>query len=194
MAELRLIKYYTTLNQSNTLVKYIPSLDAIDAGPHTAASGDGNPSVVGLSGFIMDVRNCNDPLFAQAQLYELDQFYWNPAVSMWNTIGAKNALTLAFIYDMSVRHGANGAQNIINQASSALGGTPKTGIDENTFLSRMFTIRDDALKSENLSDVDRDAGYKALLASGNVDLNTPFTFTAYGTPFITTGYLGMVKK
>ncbi len=186
-----LIKYYTTLNQSNTLAKYIPSLDAIDAVPHTAAGGDGNPSVVGLSGFITDVQNCNDPLFTQAQLYELDQFYWNPAVSMWNTIGAKNALTLAFIYDMSIRHGANGAQNIINQASLALGGTPKTGIDENTFLSKMFTIRDAALKSENLGDVDRDAGYKTLLASGNVDLNTPFTFTAYSTPFITTGYLGI---
>jgi chitosanase len=186
-----LIKYYTTLNQNNILAKYIPALDAIDAGSHNAAGGDGNPGVEGLSGFITDVQSCKDPLFAQAQLYKLDQLYWNPAVSMWNSIGAKNALTLAFIYDMSVRHGADGAQDIINQVTSALGGTPETGVNENTYLSEMFTIRDAALKSENLGDVDRDSGYKAVLASGNVDLKTPFAFTAYGDSFTITGDLGL---
>jgi chitosanase len=186
-----LIKYYTALNQSNILAKYIPALDEIDAGPHTESGSDGNPSVEGLSGFITDVQNCRDPLFAQAQLYELDQLYWNPAVSMWNSIGAKNALTLAFIYDMSVRHGADGAQDIINQATSALGGTPETGINENMYLSEMFAIRDAALKSENLGDADRDSGYKAILASGNVDLKTPFTFTSYGDSHAITGDLGL---
>jgi chitosanase len=187
----RLIKYYTTLNQSNTLAKYIPALDAIDAGSHAAADGDGNPSVVGLSGFIMDVQNCKDPLFAQAQLYELDQFYWNPAVSMWNSIGANYTLTLAFIYDMCIRHGTDRAQKVINQTTSALGGTPKDGIDENTYLSKMFTLRDALLKSENLSDINRNAGYKVLLESDNVNLQTPFTFKTYGDSFTITGDLGV---
>src|SRR5665647_2109628 len=98
-----LIKYYTTLNPDNKLAKYIPALNTIDTSPHNAAGEDGNPSVAGLTNFIRDVQNCNDPLFKQAQLYELDQLYYNPAVTMFYRIGAKNSLTLAFIYDMSVR-------------------------------------------------------------------------------------------
>ena len=50
-----------------------------------------------LCGFITDVRNCTDPFFKEAQKYELDQNYWEPAVSMVNQIGAKYPLTLASI-------------------------------------------------------------------------------------------------
>jgi chitosanase len=185
-----LIKYYTTLRPNNTLAKYIPALDAIDEGPHNVAGGDGNPSVVGLTNFITDVQDCNDPLFKQAQLYMLDQLFYNPAVTMFNSIGAKNTLTLAFIYDTNVRNGVLGAQSIINETTSALGGTPKTGVDENTYLSKMITLRDAKLKSENLGDVDRDAGYKDILTSGNVNLSTPFKFTANGDSFIINGDIG----
>lgn len=144
----KLIKYYTTLNPNNPLAKYIPALNKIDAGPHNAAGGDGNPSGKSLTNFINDVHKCNDPSFKQAQLYELDQLYYNPAVTMFNHIGAKNRLTLAIIYDMCVRHGTDGAQSIINVASSALGGTPKTGIDENVYLSKLISLRDSQLKRE----------------------------------------------
>jgi chitosanase len=176
-----LIKYYTTLNPNNVLAKYIPALNKIDAGRHNAAGGDGNPSVAGLNGFIKDVRNNKDPLFKTAQLYELDQLYYNPAVKMANDIGAKNALTLAFIYDMSVRHGPDGALSLIRKA----GKTPKQGVNENTFLSKLISVRDSALRRED--DSDRDVGFKKLLANGNVKLNTPFTFEAYGDKFTITG-------
>jgi chitosanase len=185
-----LIKYYTKLNPDNTLAKYIPALDKIDAGSHNAAEGDGSPSTTGLSGFIKDVQKCNDPLFKQAQLYELDQLYYNPAVKMYNNVGAKNALTLAFIYDMCIRHGSDDAQEIIDNA----GKTPKQGADENTYLSKLISLRDAKLKSEGLGDVDRDAGHKNLLKSGNVDLKTPFTFVAYGDTFTIDGDLGLYKS
>jgi chitosanase len=180
----QLIKYYTTLNPNNVLAKYIPALDAIDNGPHTTAGGDGNASVTGLTNFIKDVQSNTDPLFKTAQFYELDQQYWNPAVSMFNMIDAKNNLTLAFIYDMSVRQGPDGAQSIINSATSQSGGTPATGINENTYLSKLITLRDAALKKEDLGDTDRDDGFKAVLSSGNVGLTTPFAFTAYGDSFM----------
>jgi len=186
-----LIKHYSTLNPNNNLAKYIPALDAIDAAPHTAADGDGNPSTAGLNNFINDVKNCNDPLFKQAQLNQLDQLYYNPAVSIANNIGAKNCLTLAFIYDMCVRHGSNGAQAIVNSATSSLGGTPKTGINENTYLSKLISLRDAELKSEGLGDVDRDTGFKNILTSGNVDLVMPFTFVAYGDTFTIDGDIGI---
>lgn len=180
-----LIKYYTTLNPDNILAKYIPALDKIDKGPHNKAGGDGNPSTTGLNGFIKDVQSCDDPLFKKAQLHQLDKLYYNPAVEIYNSIGAKNALTLAFIYDMCVRHGPDGAQEIIDNS----GTTPKEGAEENIYLSKLILLRDEKLKSEGLGDVDRNVGYKNLLKSGNVNLKTPFTFMAYGDKFTINGDL-----
>jgi len=178
-----LVKYYTQLNANNVLAKYIPALNTIDNGAHNSAGGDGNPSVTGLGNFIKDVQGNTDPLFVTAQLYELDQLYWDPAITMANKIGAKYNLTLAFIYDMSVRQGPDGAQDIIDSATSALGGTPATGINETTYLNKLMTVRDGVLKREGLGDVDRDNGFKTVLSSGNVNLQTPYSFTAYGESF-----------
>lgn len=188
-----LIKHYTELNPDNTLKKYIPVLDQIDAAPHNGADGDGNPDTTGLDDFIKDVNNCDDPLFKQAQIDKVDELYYNPAVSIYKSIGGKYNLTLAFIYDMCVRHGENGAQEIIDNAASALGGTPKTGVDEKTFLSELIRLRDIELADEGLGDVDRTDGFKSVLSSGNVDLVTPFEFTAYGDKFTITGDLGINK-
>lgn len=182
-----LLKYYTELNPDNTLAKYIPALDKIDAGPHDEADGDGNPGVEGLSGFIQDVNSCDDPLFKKAQMDKLDEYYYNPAMELADSIGAKNALTKAFIYDMCVRHGADGAESIINNA----GITPKQGADENTFLWKLISLRDEKLKQEGIEDVDRNQGYKNLLNSGNVDLKTPFKFVAYGDYFTIDGNLDL---
>ncbi|WP_269849969.1 chitosanase [Methanosarcina horonobensis] len=117
-----LIKHYTELNPDNALAKHIPALNKIDAGSHNAAGGDGNPSTAGLDGFIKDVQNCDDPLFKKAQIDKLDELYYNPAMKIADSIGAKNALTKAFIYDMCVRHGVDGAERIVKNA-----GTNKTG-------------------------------------------------------------------
>lgn len=174
-----LIKHYTKLNPDNTLAKYIPAMDKIDAGSHNAAGGDGNPSVTGLDGFIKDVQNCNDPLFKQAQIDMLDELYYNPAMKLADSIGAKNALTRAFIYDMCVRHGPDDAKHIIDDA----GTTPKQGADENAYLLKLLSLRDAKLKQEGLGDVNRDQGYKNILSSGNVGLVTPFKFVAYGDSF-----------
>jgi len=175
----QLIKHYTELNPNNNLAKYIPALDAIDAGPHNAAGGDGNPSTVGLSGFIEAVRSNTDPLFRQAQLDMLDELYWDPAVDMANEIGAEYNLTLAYIYDMAVRHGPDGAQEMIDEA----GGTPGEGVNEKPFLSNVMSVRDEYLEEEGLGDVDRNVGFRKVLSSGNVNLNTPYSFIAYGDSF-----------
>jgi len=175
-----LIKHYTELNPNNNLAKYIPALDRIDAGSHDAADGDGNPSVAGLDGFIRDIESCDDPLFKQAQMDKLDELYYNPAMELADNIGAKNALTRAFIYDMCVRHGVDDAENMI----SAAGTTPMQGADENTYLQNLISIRDGELEQEGLGDTDRTEGYKNVLVSGNVDLVTPFNFIAYGDTFV----------
>ena len=174
-----LIKHYTKLNPNNTLAKYIPALDAIDNGSHNSAGGDGNPSVVGLSGFIQDVKNCDDPLFKKAQMDKLDELYYNPAMSLAEGIGAKYPLTRAFIYDMCVRHGEDGAKSVIRQAGTLQ--------DELTFLKSMFSIREKMLKNEGLGDVDRVDGFRGII--DNINLVTPFTFVAYGDKFTIDGVL-----
>lgn len=182
-----IIKYYTKLNGKNVLSKYINPLNKIDTGKHNRAGGDGNPSTTELNGFIKDVNNCNDPLFKQAQLYELDQLYYNPATKMFNSIGAKNPLTLAFIYDMCVRHGPDDTLKLINLA----GKTPKQGVNETTYLTKLISIRDAKLKRENVGDINRDIGFKKLLKSENVNLKTPFTFIAYNEKFKINGDIGV---
>lgn len=180
-----LIKHYTKLNPDNGLKKYIPALNKIDSGSHCAAGGDGNPSTAGLNGFIKDVKNCKDPLFKNAQLYQLDQLYYNPAVKMYNNAGCKYPLTLAFFYDICIRHGTEGAQEMIKSA----GKTPKQGADEKQYLAKLISIRDKKLKSEGLGDVERNVGYKNLLKSGNLYLKTPFKFVAYGDTFTINGII-----
>jgi chitosanase len=182
-----LIKYYTKLNPSNTLAKYIPALDAIDSGSHSQNGGDSNPGTSGLDGFIKDVNSCTDPLFKQAQIYMADQLYWNPAVKIADSIGAKNPLTQAFIYDMCVNHGEDGAQDFVNKAKNALGGTPGTGIDENAFLSKVMDLRYSYLKTEDSAGSDRVNAFRRILTSGNVGLSAPFSFTVYGDAFTIDG-------
>ena len=180
-----LVKYYTTLNTNNPLVKYIPALDKIDAGSHNAAGGDGNPSVTGLDGFINDVHNCNDPLFKQAQLYELDEMYYNPAIAEANAIGAKYPLTQALLYDASVREGPDGMKSLVSKSGSIS--------DEVSFDRNFISQYTDALKKEGLGDTDRMAGFTTVLNSGNYNLVTPFKFTAYGDTFTITGDLGDIN-
>lgn len=180
-----LIHYYTKLNPKNSLAKYIPALDTIDAGKHD--SDDKNNSIKGLDNFIKDVNACTDPLFKQAQLYELDKMYWDPAVSLATSIGTKNQLTLAFIYDMCVNHGEDGAKEYINSAKNKLGGLPKDGIDEKKFLSSVMDYRYAFLKSDDPDGSDRVNAYRKLLTAGNVNLNTNFKFTVYGEDFTIDG-------
>jgi chitosanase len=176
-----LIKYYTKLNPNNNLAKYIPALDRIDSGNHDA--DDRNADVTGLENFINDIKACDDPLFKQAQLYELNIHYWNPAVKIANSIGAKNNLTMAFIYDMCVNHGADGAQDFINEVKEDIKGTPATGIDEDEFLSWLMEYRYDYLKKDDPDGAKRVKAYEKLLNDGNVDLILPFEFTVYSDTY-----------
>lgn len=176
-----LIKYYTSLNPDNPLAKYIPALDKIDAGPHTAAGGDGNPSTAGLDGFIKDVQNCDDPLFKTAQIHKLDELYWNPAQEQFNKLGYKYALTQALLYDASVRLGPNGMQSLVKKSIAS---------DEIQFCENFINQYTSVLKNEGLGDTSRITGFTEVFNSGNYNLVTPYTFTAYGDKFTITGDLG----
>ncbi len=176
-----LIHYYTQLNPNNNLAKYIPALDKIDSEKHDS---DGkNNDITGLDNFKKDINECSDPLFKKAQLYMLDKLYWNPSVKLASDIGAKNTLTLAFIYDMCVNHGAIGAQQFIDKAKKELGGTPGSGIDENKFLSKVMEYRYAFLLDDYPRGAERVLAYKQLLNKGKTKLKTSFEFVVYGGTF-----------
>lgn len=177
-----LIKYYTTLNPNNPLAKYIPALDRIDS--QVRATGRKSDDITGLEHLIEDVRNCTDPHFKEAQRYVLDQMFWNPAVQIAANIGAKYPLTLAFIYDMCVNHGQDGAQRYVDQTTAAMGGTPAGGINEKQWLTKAIAIRNGVIGS------DRSYAYQRVLDSGNVYLVTPFSFSVYGDQCIIDGNVG----
>jgi chitosanase len=176
-----LIKYYTQLNPNNSLAKYIPALDKIDNRKHD--SENKSDDTRGLENFISDVQACSDPLFKQAQLYELDIHYWNPAIKIANSIGAKNNLTLAFIYDMCVNHGANGAQAYVDSVKKDLGGIPSSGVDEKEFLSDLMDYRYNDLSNDDPEGKDRVKAFEKLLKEGNLNLKAPFDFTVYGDTY-----------
>lgn len=177
-----LIKYYTVLNPDNTLAKYIPALDRIDN--QVRVTGTKSDDTTGLDNLISDVQNCTDPLFKEAQRHQLNQLFWDPAVQMAENIGAKYPITLAFLYDMCVNHGRDGAQRYVNQTSAAMGGTPLSGIDERQWLTRAISIRNTILGS------DRSIAYQRVLNSGNVNLVTPFAFSVYGDTCTIDGNVG----
>lgn len=182
-----LIKHYTELNPENSLAKYIPALDALDRLPHTGNDGDSIDSTEGLEGFIGDIRSNTDPLFRQAQIDKMNASYWIPSVQSFNDIGAKDPLTQAFLYDMTVNHGQAGAKMLIDRAGAELGGTIATGIDEGDYLTRLMDLRYRYLTSRNNPGADRVNAYRRLWTEGNRDLMPPFRFTVYGDEFLIDG-------
>lgn len=180
------LKEYQKLNPSNKLVKYIPAFEAIDAMSHP----DGmQSSTNGLSGFPTDFKSCaSDPSFETAQHNLVNQLYYNPSQAAASEIGASYAITKGELYDAFINHGEDGAREIMDEATAAVGGTPKTGVSEKTWLSKFLSIRYNILVSDpawNGSE-DRVKVYQTLLANNNLNLTAPLTVTCYGDTFTIT--------
>lgn len=129
------------------------------------------------------LQNNSDPMFHQAQVDKMDELYWTPAVKFQDSIGAKYPLTQAVLYDMTVNHGQDGARNLISKAEYALGGTPGTGVDENIFLMKLMDLRETYMNNTGNPGADRVAAFRRILDTGNVSLDTPFSFTVHGDTF-----------
>jgi hypothetical protein len=180
------LKEYQRLNSNNTLVKYIPTFEKIDAMPHP----DGKCSnVQGLENFPKDFKSCgNDPAFEQAQQNIVDKDYWNPSQNLANEIGAKYLITKGELYDTFINHGEDGANDIMNSTTQAMGGSPASGIDEKSWLNKFLQTRLKVLQADPTwaDAVDRVKVYQNLLNQGNVNLNTPMTIQCYGDTFTIT--------
>lgn len=176
---LELVQYYATLSPNNILAKYIPALQKVD----------GSDSHTGLDpNFTKDWKTAaNDPTFQQAQNDERDRSYFNPAVAQGKTDGL-HALGQFIYYDALVMHGP-GDDSVsfggIRATALKKAKTPSQGGNETTYLHAFLDARKAAMLSEAAhEDTDRvDTEQRVFLNAGNLNLDTPLTWTVYGDSY-----------
>ncbi|GAC1370704.1 MAG: chitosanase [Candidatus Saccharimonadales bacterium] len=173
---LALVQYYTQVKPDNILAKYIPALQA---------KGMMDPSHAGLDPtFVGDWQTAaTDPAFQGAQDHERDRVYFNPSVDLGSADGL-NALGQFIYYDAAVMHGYNG-MNAIRATAMSTAKTPAQGGNETTYLNAFLDARKAAMLSEPAhTNTDRiDTEQRKFLSEGNLNLQTPLSWSTYGQPY-----------
>ena len=172
---LELVEAYTATKPGNVLAKYLPALRDVN-GTESHAGLDPN--------FTRDWRTAAaDPVFQAAQESERDRVYFNPSVRDGKADGVRALGQFAY-YDAAVVHGYGGMRDIRNRALR-LAKPPSQGGDETTWLTAFLKERVVEMKKEAAhDDVTRiDNAQSVFLRNGNLDLNTPLTFSIYGDPY-----------
>lgn len=177
---LELIQYYTQQKPGNILAKYIPALQA---------KGDMDPSHAGLDPtFVGDWKTAaKDTVFQAAQDHERDRVYFNPAVNQGIADGLR-ALGQFIYYDAIVMHGP-GTDPVsfggIRATAMKKAKTPAQGGNETTYLNAFLDARKAAMLTEAAhDDTSRvDTEQRKFLNEGNLDLNTPLSWSTYGDPY-----------
>lgn len=176
---LELVQYYAKIAPNNILAKYIPALQQVD----------GTDSHAGLgAAFERDwVTAANDVKFQQAQNDERDRVYFNPAVSQGKADGI-HALGQFIYYDALVMHGPGNdpvSFGGIRATAMKKAKTPAQGGDETAYLNAFLDARKAAMLTEAAhEDTDRvDTEQRVFLKAGNLNLDTPLTWTMYGDSY-----------
>ena len=117
----------------------------------------------------------------------------NPTLQKAEEIGAKNALTIAQLYDICVNHGADGddtdkgLKQLVEETDDKFG---KIGsIDENTWLNHLYDVRKEYMESDPTwaQALDRIEMQRRVSKTGNVNLDIPLEVTCYGDSFTISG-------
>jgi len=184
---LELLIEYERLEPNNALKRYIEPLRRVYGTSETAS----------ISGLQQDwpLAAQRDPLFNVAQDRVNDRLYRKPAQQVGQDLGLRFPISYAAIYEAGIQHGYgdnyDSITKIIERATKKLGGTPKDGIKELTWLNAFLTEREEDLRHpENkeyaptfLHAVDRVRAIQTILSDRNYDLAKPITVTVYGDTF-----------
>ena len=186
-----LIQRLSELDPTNVLSGYLSAFQAIDKLPHPSGKTD---NVKGLSNFIKDFNSHGaDTKVKQAQIEKLKALYWNPTIAKANEIGAKNALTVAELYDICVNHGADGdskdkgLKQLVQETINKVGTIGQ--VDEKVWLNALYNVRKAYMESDPTwkDALDRIEMHRRILKTGNMDLITPIKVTCYGDAFTVNG-------
>ncbi|WP_430780942.1 chitosanase [Actinoplanes sp. G11-F43] len=172
---LGVVTEYSRRVPGNGLAGYLPALRAVD----------GTDSHEGLDpGFPAAWRTAAaDPVFRAVQEEARDRRYLDPAVRLAAGDGLRGLGQFAY-YDAAVMHGMSGLRDIRERAT-ARRHTPARGGDEIDYLSAFLDARVAEMRTEEAhQDTSRvDTAQRAFLAAGNLDLNTPLSWSVYGDPY-----------
>lgn len=176
----QLIEYYTKIQPTNVLSKYLPALKKI---------GSMNPTHAGLDpNFTKDWKTAaKDAKFQQAQDDERDRSYFNPAVNQGINDGL-HALGQFIYYDAIVVHGPGDDSESfggIRAAAMKKAKTPAQGGNETAYLTAFMDARNKVMKAEAAhEDTTRvDTAQRVFLAAGNLNLNPPLSWKVYGDSY-----------
>lgn len=183
----QVVQAYTALEPNNPLAPYLPRLAQIASGPTP------NPDTTGLEGMIAaTAAAAADPLMQQTQDQFVDQLIYDPALRLAQSVGATSALSVAAMYDGVLTHGQgsdpDSIEAIINNATVAAGGTPKSGIAQAVWLRAFIAARrEDMLHPAYAPSatawaaaVGRLDVYDALITNNNWSLTGPIDTLTYG--------------
>lgn len=195
---LDLVRRYAAVRPDNPLVPYLPGLQACADFGDTVGDAEygvygGGASDEAARWLGPPFRNAwvdaahRDPLFREVQRDLRDVMYWEPAHAAAAADGV-GPLGVALYYDTSVNHGpgvpGSGDGSFDDIRSRVVGPPPSRGGDEPTWLRAWLARRAEVLTDWGDNPRDgRIALFRGLLASGNLGLTTPFTWSVYGDAF-----------
>ncbi|MGW2377445.1 MULTISPECIES: chitosanase [Kitasatospora] len=185
---LKVVRAYTDVSPDNPLARFIPELERL------AAAGSGDTTGLPEADYIAAWQQAaQDPAFRQVQDDQVDQRYFTPAMNQADQLGLTTALARAELYDASIQHG-NGSEYdalpaLIGRTNAKVG-LPSTA-GERAWLDAFFDVRVDDLNNpansstadEWRKSVDRVECLRRVAATGNYDLDGPFTVTAFGSGY-----------
>jgi chitosanase len=173
---LQLVRSYVAAEPHDPLALFLPALRRVDGSASHA--GLGPPFVTAWR------RAAKDPIFRRLQLRELDQVYFDPAVSRAKADGL-GTLGQFIYYDAIVMHGPG-------PSASSFGGirrraidrapTPAEGGSQVTYLNAFLDVRRAQMKTESKhGDTSRiDTEQRRFLRENNLALRPPLVWHTYG--------------
>ncbi len=177
---LDVVKAYTKAAPRNRLARYLPALETL------AASG--SDAHAGLDGFVSDWRSTADDIqFRAAQNSIRDTEYFNPALLQAKADGLHMLGQFAY-FDAIVMHGPGAdAASFGGIRSTAIkhARTPAQGGSETVYLQAFLAARKAVMRQESAhTDTSRiDTMQARFVASGNLTLMPPLSWTVYGDKF-----------
>jgi chitosanase len=186
---LQVIQHYTTLQPNNILAQYLPVLKNryetfVDNG------FEPSPASASLQGLEPDfVANwkqaAKDPEFQQAQNWERDQVYFNPAVKQAQADGLHD-LGQYIYFDTAVNVGEATSSDFQSLRMDAMkqAKTPAQGGNEAAYLRAFLQVRLQAMKNGDYGPTDRVTTEQLkFLETGNLNLQLPLYCSTYGDQY-----------
>ncbi len=145
------IEKYTKLKPKNSLATYTKELKRLENLRYEVGDREGSASTKNLNGLIEAwAENAKDPSFRTIQDEVVNGLYFQPALKLAKSIGAKLPLTLLSLYDTNIMHGESGLKEIIEETNKRTdNSTPKDGADEIIWLKNFNAYRKEVMLADD---------------------------------------------